>query len=333
MFAPFEQYVLPNEKALKTIKTYLKDDETIDELILSSAVEPVLEITDDDRRFIKEIISYWKRGYAIPLGILEEVKRISTGDVSLKNLEGDFILRLYGEEIMVEPDVNLEFAEEFLQYVSGAEILDIASGFGWIPPLLSKRSKVFALDNSYTNKIVYRENGTAMIEGTSIQLFPDSSFKAFMPKKEEFQTYRDFAMLFWKSQNAELGRIVLLEGDAANMRRCRDLTNNKEFEIKDNSFATITCFFGLNHIGDSWKDVLKEIYRVLKPGGKGLVAIYKEYLEKFPIRFAYDWVDQFGMNIIKHDEFLASAKNIGFKTRLIKTHKGERFFYISSLEK
>lgn len=328
MLSPIEEYALPNEAARRVIESYLKDDDAfVDELYLATSYEPVLEIEEEDRDYIRGLMSYWRKGYALPITALREIRRINTGSPSIEDLEENFLLTLLGEEIAVEPDVNLEFAREFLSHIHADKILDIASGFGWIPPLFSNRGRVLALDNSYSNRIVF-EDDRIRIEGTSIELFPDwrEAREYVLNRREEFREYKDFAQLFWRFQGASLDNITILQGDAADMKNCHDLSHNREFFIEDNSMKWITCFFGLNHIGKAWKDVLRESYRVLMPKGKALIAIYKEHLEKFPLKFAYDWTEQLEIEIIKLEEFRELSEEIGFKMELTEEYNGKDLF-------
>jgi SAM-dependent methyltransferase len=331
MFAPFEEYALLNEETLEKVKTYLRDS-VAEELLLSISYEPLLEITKEDLDQFKEIMDYWRKGHAMPVSALEELRRIRTGSPSIVDLRRGFVVTLYGEEISVEPDVNLEFAQEFVDYIEAKEILDIASGFGWIPPLFSRKGRVLALDNSYSNRIIFDKDGKMRVEGTNIELFPDwpSAKEYIMKRKKEFREYKDFAKLFWRSHGANLDNIVLLRGDATDLRNCYDLTNGRESQIGDNSIQTVTCFFGLNHIGKLWKDVLRETYRVLTPEGIALISIYKEYLERFPLKFAYNWTRKLGIEIIKIEELEKFSGYLKFEFRLIKNH---RLFYLISLRK
>jgi SAM-dependent methyltransferase len=336
MFSPHEEYILPNERLLKVIRSYLEDKDSVaEEILLSISDEPILEVQDEDRKFISETMDYWEKGYAIPLSALEELKRIHTGNPSVDAFKEDFLITLFGEEIEVEPDVNLEFAYDFIMHIRSREILDIASGFGWIPPLFSKKGRVLALDNSYTNRIIYGEDGRLTIEGTSIEIFPSwSEAKEYvMQNREQFQQYKDFAKLFWASHGASMGNITLLQGDATNMGRCLDLSKGGEYTIGENSIKTITCFFGLNHIGNAWTEVLEEIYRVLAPGGEALITIYREYLEKFPVKFSYDWTAQLKIGIIGIRYLEKKSTELGFKIKHIDGHRGEKLFYFLSLQK
>ncbi len=319
MFGPFEEYVLIKKGALRKVRPYLKaDDKVLEELFLATATGPVFEITREDLKFMKEMVAFWKDGYAMPLSAVEEMKRIYPTLNALKNIEKDFAVIFRGEDIEVEPDVNFEFAREFLTHIRSEEILDIASGFGWIPPLFSRRGKVKAVDSSYDNRIVYNRDGTINIEGTSITLFPHSPLdrEYLSRRKEEFQTYRDFAVFFWKSVGANLDNITVIREDATDM------------EQKTDSVDAVTCFFGLNHLAE-WKEVIGEVSRILMPGGTFLISIYREYLEKFPVKFSYNWVKEIPATIIDKKELLSYSKKLGFK---VKDSMKKDLFYIIELE-
>jgi len=319
MFGPFEEYVLLKKRALEKIGPYLEaDDKFLEELFLATAREPVFEIEEEDLEFMNEMVAFWKKGYAIPSSAVDEMKRIHP---ALKNIGKDFAAVFRGEDIEVEPDVNFEFAKEFLTHVHSKEILDIASGFGWIPPLFSKRGKVKAIDISYDNKIVHKREGggtiTTNIEGTSIALFPDSPAdrEYLFENKEEFRTYRDFAMLFWKSVGANLENITAISEDATDMKQRAD------------SVGTVTCFFGLNQI-PGWKEVIKEVSRILVPGGTFLISIYREYLERFPVKSSYNWIKDIPAAMIEKKELLKYSK-ILFELR---NSRKKDLFYIIELE-
>jgi SAM-dependent methyltransferase len=332
MLTPREKYVLLRPGAVKKLRTALASpsDELLEELFLALADYPVEIITQEDRELLLDNIRYWLRGYAVPSTALRELELRHPG---LRGLEEKAALVLSGEEIAVEPDVNLEFAREFSRHVDAREVLDVASGFGWIPVLLSKRAKVFALDKAYLNRILYQRD-RIVIEGTTIELFPGSpAAREYMRRrKDKFRDYRDFACLFWSSRGAEMGNITLLQGDASNMGKCRDLTNGRDYGIASGSIEAVTCFFGFNHI-PSWREALKEVYRVLAKGGEAWITLYREYLEKFPLKFAYNWAEQLGVNMVKIKEFRELAAKLGFKINPINKYQGSTLYYLFQLKK
>jgi|GEM_PF-2470788 SAM-dependent methyltransferase len=336
IFGLHDEFILLNEKSLRVLKSYLEDkDAILEDLLLAVSIAPLDEILEEDKRYFRRIMEYWEEGYAIPVSSFEELKRIKTGDASIESFRNDVSLSLFGEEIAVEPDVNYKYAKEFVNYIDSAEILDIASGFGWIPPLFSKRGRVLALDNSYTKKIFFDRDGKVWIEGTNIELFPDwPEAKEFLREnRAEFQIYKDFAQLFWESQGADIGKITFLQGNAGSMNRCYDLSHRKEFEIYDGSVEYVTCFFGFNHISTNFREVLREISRVLARGGKALVTLYNELLEKFPVKFSYTWVEELEIKMINLREFKKNAEKLGFNIELLKGHSGEKLYYLLLLIK
>ncbi|WP_456474315.1 class I SAM-dependent methyltransferase, partial [Candidatus Pyrohabitans sp.] len=306
-----EFYVLLEDAALTKVRDYLSDDRRLlEELYLALAPEPVLEIEDEALALLRENVHLWRQGYAIPLAVLEELERLSG-----RELELGFLAMLSGEELEAEPDANIAFAREFCDSVRGERVLDIASGFGWVPVLLSSRAHVYALDSAYENPIVYGED-RIYIAGTTIELFPGfTEGQAFIrANREKFTRYADFAKLFWEKHGAELENITLLQGDASDL----SLTQ---------TFDSVTIFFGLNHIGKAWRRVLSEALRVLCEGGKLHIAIYREHLAKFPLKGAYDWAEQLGVEIIALEELLKEAKALGLKPE-VKRHSGEELYHM-----
>lgn len=333
MLTSMEKYVLLRLEAVEKLRHVLSNlsEELLEDLFLALADYPVEMITPEDRETLLDNIRYWLRGYAVPLTAVRELERQPRAR-TLKELEKNAVLVLSGEDIAVEPDVNYEFAQEFVNHVEAAEVLDIASGFGWIPLLLSKRARVLALDRAYLNRIIYQKD-KIKIEGTTIELFPDSpSARAHMRReKAKYKDYRDFACLFWRSGGAEMENIILLQGDAVDLRKCRDLTRGVEHEIKTCSLEAVTCFFSFNHILP-WREALSEVYRVLTKGGTAWVTLYREHLEKFPLKFAYNWVEQLGVNMVKLREFTELAETLGFKINPIE-HRGGALYYLLQLKK
>jgi ubiquinone/menaquinone biosynthesis C-methylase UbiE len=329
MLSPREEYGLPSPKALRWLKQRLRGgDALLEDLFLALADFPVDEITPEDKELLRANMRYWKRGYAMPMTVVRELG----GRRPLK-IERDFPLILRGVDIAVEPDVNYDYAREFVERVNADEVLDIGSGFGWIPALLSRKARVYALDKAYLNRIIYGDDRIT-IEGTNIELFPGSptARRRMRREKDEYRHYRDFARLFWSSRGAKMDNITQLQGDATDMRRCRDLMRDMDYSVASGSLEAVTCFFSLNHISP-WQGVLKEVHRVLANGGEALITLYKEHLEKFPVKFVYDWVEQLGAEIIKYGELEGFSRALGFKVSLVPTHKGDEFFYLLQLKK
>lgn len=321
-----EEYALLDMNALRLLRAVLKAprEEQIEDLFLALADFPVEAVTREDRELLLDNIGYWIKGYALPVTALEEL--------GIRNPERKAAVILRGEDIAVEPDVNYEFAQDFVSRVKAENVLDMASGFGWVPPLLSRRAKVLALDNAYLNKVVY-ETDRIYIEGTTIELFPDSpAARDYLRRDRKLRDYRDFALLFWSSRKADLDRIVPLQGDASELRRCMDLTRNQSCSIGDASMDAVTCFFSFNHVPD-WRAALAEAYRVLAEGGEAWVTLYREYLEKFPLKFAYDWTEQLGVKIVKIKDFREQAEELGFRVNPIKEYRGTALYYLLHLKK
>ncbi len=323
-----ELYVLLSDDALARVRHLLRDDrEFLEELYLALASEPVLEIDDNALELLGDNIALWKRGYALPLTVLEELERFSG-----KELELGFVAMLSSDELEAEPDANYAFAREFCGYVKGERVLDVASGFGWVPVLLSERAQVYALDSAYANPIVYGED-RIYIEGTTIELFPGfPEGQAFIrANREKFIRYADFARLFWERHGARLENITLLQGDASSLSTARTLEGDSPLTLTE-AFDSVTIFFGLNHIGKAWRRVLGEACGALREGGTIHVAIYKEYLARFPLKGAYDWAEQLGIEIVPLEELLKEAEALGLKPKL-RRHSGESLYHMVVMEK
>ncbi len=328
-----EFYVLLSEAALREANEYLREDrKLLEEIYLAVASEPVLEIREEALALLKENLRLWKQGYAIPIEALKEAKRFATGNPFMKSLKRGFKAVLSAEELEAEPDANYLFAREFCSSVKGSKILDLASGFGWVPVLLSRRAKVYALDSAYENKIIY-EPERIRIEGTTIELFPDfpEAQNFIRANKEIFTCYADFAKLFWEKQGANMENITLLAGSGENLSSLRELSG-APLKLEDASFDAVTIFFGLNHVGMAWCSVLKEASRILRKHGKLHAAIYREYLARFPIKGAYNWAQQLGVEIITLEELLNEAKALNLEAR-IRHHSGENLYYMVEMEK
>jgi SAM-dependent methyltransferase len=328
-----ELFVLLSDDVMARVRDYLRDDrEFLEELYLVLAPEPVLEIDDDALELLRDNLALWRRGYAIPLAALEEAKRFVTGNASLRSLQRGFLVMLSSEELEAEPDANYAFAKEFCSSVKGEKVLDVASGFGWVPVLLSERAHVYALDSAYKNPIIYEED-RIYIDGTTIELFPGfPEGQAFIrANREKFTCYADFARLFWEKHGAKLENITLLQGDASNLSSVRSLGGDSPLTLTE-AFDSVTIFFGLNHIGKAWRRVLSEASRVLRRHGKLHVAIYREYLAKFPLKGAYNWAEQLGIEIIPLEELLKEAEALDLKAK-VKRHSGEKLYHMVEMEK
>ncbi|NOZ59927.1 MAG: class I SAM-dependent methyltransferase [Euryarchaeota archaeon] len=324
----YELYVLLSEESLARVAPLLGDDRSfLEELYLALATEPVAEIPEEELELLKENVALWRRGYAVPLRALEEVERLSG-----EELELEFVAMLSSNELEAEPDASFAFAREFCGYVKGERVLDVASGFGWVPVLLSGRAQVYALDSAYANPIVYGED-RIYIEGTTIELFPGfPEGQAFIrANREKFTRYADFAMLFWERHGARLENITLLQGDASSLSTARTLEGDSPLKLAG-AFDSVTIFFGLNHVGRAWRRVLREACGALREGGTIHVAIYREYLARFPLKGAYDWAEQLGIEIVPLEELLKEAEALGLKPKL-RRHSGESLYHMVVMEK
>ena len=326
MLPPREEYALLKRDTLRLLRAVLSTHrkERLEDLFLVLADFPVEVIAPEDLELLADNIKYWLRGYAIPVTALREL--------GIKDIERRSTIILRGDEIAVEPDVNSEFARDFVSRVEGDLILDMASGFGWIPPLLSSKARVLAVDKAYLNRVIYGED-RIHIENTTIELFPDSSTaRRYLMQVRRLRDYRDFAVFFWESHDAVMENILPLQGDACDLRRCLNLKTGKEYSVKDGSVDAVTCFFSFNHI-PPWRSALKEAYRVLKDGGQTWTALYREHLQKFPVKFAYDWAEQLGIKIVEIKDFQEQAEDIGFHVSPVKKYRGAALYTLLRLEK
>ena len=70
-------YVLPKKEAIEKIKGYFSTDrDFLEELFLAITRDVVMDIPEDNIKELKDNIEIWVQGYAIPLEVLEEVRRI-----------------------------------------------------------------------------------------------------------------------------------------------------------------------------------------------------------------------------------------------------------------
>ncbi len=325
-------YALPKDEALEKIKGYFSlDREFLEELFLATAQDVVMEIPEEALEELKRNVELWLQGYAVPLEVLEEAKRIKEGNPFISELKDAFKVVIPGEDLTAEPDANYNFSKHFSELVEGNVVLDLASGFGWIPVFLSRKKRVLALDYSYNNRIIYEED-RIYIEGTTIELFPGyPEGRAFLREKK-LEIYADFAELFWEAQDAKLENIVILQGDAKNLKEALSIKENKKIPLREEEIKAVTCFFGLNHIGRGWEKVVKEVYSLLKEGGKAYFALYSEHLEKFPLKGFYDWTEALEIEIIPLKNFLSEAERAGFSAEVVE-HPREDLYSIVVLEK
>jgi len=314
-------YALPRGEALEKVASYFSLERGfLEELYLATTSEVVVEIPPQAIEDLKENVELWRQGYALPLEVLKEAMRIKEGEALYE--EGDFEVFLPGEDLEAEPDSNYQWAEHFCSLVEGKNVLDLAAGFGWVPPILSRSRRVYALDSSYGRRVVYGEKST-YVEGTNIELFPGYPGGRVFLRERGVKTYADFAALFWEKQGANLGNIRLLQEDALN------LSSKFSFEGK-NEIDSVTCFFGLNHIGKGWQRVLSGVSSLLPPRSKAYFALYSELLGKFPLKGFYDWTRALELEIIPLESFLKEARKGGFSARELR-HQREKVYHVVEL--
>ncbi len=301
MLSEHDYYVLLSEKGLKLFNKIAKNVD-IEELILAVSPEPITNITEDMKKNAEELLSFWKRGSAIPMEALKEIKRQFSGSRNLGALKREILVKIYGSYLIAEPDANYDFALEFCSRITASanEVLDVASGFGYIPAILSKKFKVYALDKNYNNRVVVK-NGRAYIENTNIEI------KRYF---DDIKTYKDFCKAFWEYLGADLKNIEFIVADAENI---------------EGKYDIITCFFGLNHV-ENWLNVMESIKNSVRK--KVYITIYREYLEKFPIKFTYNWTKEIGVKIVNFNELYSFCKK-HFKIKFEK----KDMFYLIELEK
>ncbi len=280
-------YILP-KNAAKLKRIFSTQQSFLEELYLALATEVVVEIDSEAVEELKSQIDRWLSGYAVPLEAIREAQRI-------KGLEErvEYELSIYEEDIRAEPDANYEFARHFCSFVEGDVIVDIASGFGWIPAILSRSRQVIAVDKNYSSEIVETPEGR-FVSGTNIQIFVPG-----------FKTYAEFCRAFWQNVGANLQRIEMVSGDAT---RLSEIPQVKKAQ-------SATCFFGLNHIPE-WKEVLREAERAGIE--KIYIALYSEELAKFPVKGIYDWIERLGFQIVPIEEFKRHIAELGMNIEEIK---------------
>lgn len=273
-------YVLPKSRELLG-RLFSKEQSFLEELYLALAEEVVVEIDEEAIEELREHIDRWLSGYAVPLEAIREAQRIRKVEEDI-----EYEMSIYEEDIEAEPDANYQFAREFCSLVREEVVLDIASGFGWIPAILSRSKHVIAVDKNYSSEIVEAPEGR-FVAGTNIQIFVPG-----------FKTYADFCKAFWLSVGADISRIEMISADATELSRIP--------EVKRAQVAT--CFFGLNHI-PQWEKVLEE---VRKAGIENMyVALYSEELAKFPVKGIYDWTEKLGFHIVPIEEFKSCVEGLG----------------------
>ena len=233
---------------------------------------------------------YWIHGYAIPENVFKKL-----------NISRKYILYEIDEEYLIaEPDANIEFAYDFCkEFKDGSIVVDIASGFGYVPAILSKRFFVIAIDLNYGKKIV-KSGDRYFIKDTNIEVYIN-------PEEYSLKNYADFSRFVWESLGGNLSNIRLIISDI------------NLIPIKTSSVDYVSSFFGLNHV-KHWKKAVHETFRILKKGGYFISTIYKEILEKFPIKNSYEWVKDIGINIISLDEYLECINKL-FEIEFVEDKK------------
>lgn len=133
-----------------------------------------------------------------------------------------------------------------------------------------------------------------------------------------------------KIEQLRLNQVELIHGNAM------------ELPFPDNSFDYVTIGFGLRNVPD-YTQVLREMYRVVKPGGKvvcletsqptliGFKQIYRFYfrfiMPLFGKIFAksyqeYSWLQESARDFPGMKELANMFKNVGFENIMIKSYTG-----------
>ena len=87
-----------------------------------------------------------------------------------------------------------------------------------------------------------------------------------------------------------------------------------ELPFEDNTFDLIVCSEVLEHLHE-YNDAIKEIYRVLKPGGKFYASVPASWPEKICWRLSKDYQNQPGghLRIFNQGNLISEIENLGFK--------------------
>tara|TARA_Y100000994_G_scaffold247244_1_gene252201 strand:- start:417 stop:1121 length:705 start_codon:yes stop_codon:yes gene_type:complete len=87
-----------------------------------------------------------------------------------------------------------------------------------------------------------------------------------------------------------------------------------ELPFEDNTFDLIVCSEVLEHLHE-YNDAIKEIYRVLKPGGKFYASVPASWPEKICWRLSKDYQNQPGghLRIFNQGNLVSEIENLGFK--------------------
>jgi len=288
-----ESYVLLDERWLHRLRGIELSDELLEELVLALAEVPVLEVGREELEEMRRLVGLWREGYAVPFPALVELLGRAEAERALEEARAV----IEGRELMAEPDANLEVAREFCGLVDAERVLDVGSGFGWVPVLLSWRAEVVALDSAYSRRVMVEE-GCLRVEGTNIVLSP------WVRMLGEVRCYGDFAALFWKMHGARMERISL---------RCADATRLEELFVDDKPECA-TAFFSFNHMRE-WRSVLRSLAGVVEVV---YAAIYAEHLQWFPVKGSYGWMEGLGVRAVELEEMLQTAEAMGFDAEVIE---------------
>ena len=87
-----------------------------------------------------------------------------------------------------------------------------------------------------------------------------------------------------------------------------------ELPFEDNTFDLIVCSEVLEHLHE-YNDAIKDIYRVLKPGGKFYASVPASWPEKICWRLSKDYQNQPGghLRIFNQGNLVSEIENLGFK--------------------
>jgi ubiquinone/menaquinone biosynthesis C-methylase UbiE len=110
-------------------------------------------------------------------------------------------------------------------------------------------------------------------------------------------------------------KIEFAVGDATNL------------QFENASFDAVFDFATLHHV-ENWKKALREIHRVLRPGGEFLIEEFsREFFESLFGKIVNFFAPHKVEKIFRRDEFFATAKKIGFKISARKSFFGGKIFF------
>ncbi len=301
-----ERYVLLSEGWLERLRGVELSREVLEELVLATASEPVVEIGEEVLAEVAEVAGLWREGYAVPFSALVELLGRERAEDALRSA----VAVIPEEELVAEPDASFEVAREFCGLVRGERVLDIGSGFGWVPVLLSQRCRVFALDSAYDRRVVRVGEGLR-VEGTNIVL------SGWVAALGEVRCYADFATLFWSAHGARMESIGVLCGDARRAEDARWVRGAEKPPSLRGFFDCATAFFSFNHM-EGWEEVLRSLKGVLAGNARVYVALYPEHLRFFPVKGTYRWEEELGVRVFGREELVRCAEDAGYGVEVVR---------------